>query len=292
MAFQGTKINPKRHSISHLKFYLILAPFVLFALLPIVFIFSQAFKPMEELFLFPPQFIVKNPTLDNFQMLISASNQSSIPMSRYLINSIIITIFVMVFSILFSSMAGYILSKHKFKGQKFIFELNQIALMFIPIAVSIPRYLVISKMGMIDSYVAQIFPLIAMPVGLFLLKQFIDQIPDEVIEGAKMDGASTFTIYRKIIVPLTIPAMATVGILAFQTGWNSMEASTLYINDESLKTFAYYMSTLSTTTGSNPVAGQGISAASALIMFLPNLIIFIILQNKVMDTVSHSGVNS
>lgn len=291
MAYQGTKINPKRNSMSHIKFYLILLPFIIFAVFPLIFIFSQAFKPLEELFLFPPRFFVQHPTLDNFKMLMEVSEQSSVPMSRYLLNSVVITIIVMTFSVVFSSMAGYILSKHKFKGQKFVFEANQIALMFIPIAVTIPRYLVVAKLGLIDSYWAAILPLIAVPVGLFLLKQFIDQIPDEVIEGAKMDGASSFTIYRKIIVPLTIPAMATVAILSFQTVWNSVEASTLYINNESLKTFAYYMSTLSTTTGANVVAGQGISAASSLIMFLPNLIIFVILQNKVMDTVSNAGMD-
>lgn len=291
MAYQGTKINPSRNSVSHIKFYLILLPFVIFAVFPIIFIFSQAFKPLEELFLFPPRFFVQNPTLDNFKMLMEVSQQSSVPMSRYLLNSVVITIIVMTFSVAFSSMAGYILSKHKFKGQKFVFEANQIALMFIPIAVTIPRYLVVAKLGLIDTYWSAILPMIAVPVGLFLLKQFIDQIPDEVIEGAKMDGASSFTIYRKIIVPLTIPAMATVAILSFQTVWNSVEASTLYINNESLKTFAYYMSTLSTTTGANVVAGQGISAASSLIMFLPNLIIFVILQNKVMDTVSNAGMD-
>lgn len=291
MAYQGTKINPSRNSLSHIKFYLILLPFVIFAVFPIIFIFSQAFKPLEELFLFPPRFFVQNPTFDNFKMLMEVSQQSSVPMSRYLLNSVVITIIVMTFSVAFSSMAGYILSKHKFKGQKFVFEANQIALMFIPIAVTIPRYLVVAKLGLIDTYWSAILPLIAVPVGLFLLKQFIDQIPDEVIEGAKMDGASSFTIYRKIIVPLTIPAMATVAILSFQTVWNSVEASTLYINNESLKTFAYYMSTLSTTTGANVVAGQGISAASSLIMFLPNLIIFVILQNKVMDTVSNAGMD-
>ena len=290
MAFQGTDTTITSDRKSPWKFYAILAPFIIFAIFPLIFIFSQAFKPPEELFLFPPRFFVQNPTLNNFKMLADVSNQSAVPMSRYLINSVIVTVIVMTFSVLFSSMAGFILSKHKFVGQKFVFEANQIALMFIPIAVTIPRYLVVAKLGLIDTYFAAILPMIALPVGLFLLKQFIDQIPDEVIEGAKMDGASTLKIYFKIIVPLTIPAMATVAILSFQTVWNSVEASTLYINDESLKTFAYYMSTLSMTTGSNTVAGQGIAAASSLIMFLPNLIIFVILQNKVMDTVSHSGI--
>ncbi len=290
MAFQGTKINPTRHDKSQFIFYLVLLPFVLFALLPLMYIVSTAFKPMNELFVFPPQFMVRQPTLDNFRMLFEASSSSAIPVSRYLFNSIMVTTIVMILSICFTSLAGYVLSKHKFAGKKFIFQLNQIALMFIPIAVTIPRYLVVSKMGIIDSYWAHILPMLALPVGLFLLKQFIDQIPDDIIEASRMDGASTMKIYFKVVIPMIKPALATVAILSFQTVWNSVEASTLYINDESLKTFAFYMGSLSSAGGANVVAGAGISAAASLIMFLPNLIIFIILQKNVMSAMAYSGI--
>ncbi|MGL4589285.1 MAG: carbohydrate ABC transporter permease [Mycoplasmatales bacterium] len=291
MAFQGSKINPSRHDKSQLPFYLILIPFALFALFPVLFIVFHAFKPMDELFAFPPKFLPENPTLDNFRMLFETGAKSTVQLSRYLFNSIIVTVIVMIFSVLFSSMAGYILSKYKFTGKNFIFNLNQLALMFIGTAVAIPRYLVVSKAGIVDSFWAHILPLIAIPVGLFLLKQFIDGIPDEVIEAAKMDGASSLEIYFKIIIPLIKPALATVAILSFQTVWNSTEASMFFINDENLKTFAYYMTTLSSTAGgTNIVSGQGMAAAASLIMFIPNLVIFIIFQNKVMNTISHSGL--
>ena len=130
-----------------------------------------------------------------------------------------------------------------------------------------------------------------MPVGLFLIKQFIDGIPDEVVEAAQIDGASDWLIYWRIILPMIRPAIATIAILTFQATWNNADTSTLYINNESLKTFAFYLSTLTTTTaGANAVAGQGLAAAAALIMFLPNLIIFIFLQSQVMSTMSHSGL--
>jgi ABC-type glycerol-3-phosphate transport system permease component len=128
---------------------------------------------------------------------------------------------------------------------------------------------------------------------LFLLKQFIDGIPDEVLEAAQIDGASDWWIYWRIILPMIRPALATIAILTFQAAWNNAEISTLYINNESLRTLAFYLSTLTataTTTSANAVAGQGVAAAAALIMFLPNLVMFIVLQRQVMSTMSHSGL--
>jgi ABC-type glycerol-3-phosphate transport system permease component len=142
-----------------------------------------------------------------------------------------------------------------------------------------------------DTFLVHILPGLAMPVGLFLIKQFIDGIPDEVVEAAQVDGASDLRIYWGIILPMIIPAIATIGILTFQATWNNADISSLYINTESLKTFAFYLGTLtSTAAGANTVAGQGIAAAASLIMFLPNLIIFILLQSQVMSTMSHSGI--
>ena len=123
----------------------------------------------------------------------------------------------------------------------------------------------------------------------FLLKQFIDQIPDALIEAAVIDGAGDFTIMRRIIFPLIRSPLSTVAIITFQTAWNSVEASTFYINDDSIKNFAFYVSTLSNQSG-NVVAGAGVSAAATLIMFLPNLLLFIFLQSRVMNSMVHSGI--
>ena len=134
-----------------------------------------------------------------------------------------------------------------------------------------------------------IIPLLALPVGLFLVKQFIDQIPSELIEAAKLDGAGDLQVYIRVILPIIKPAIASVGILAFQTFWNNMETSNLFVNDESYRTLAFYLSTLASGVG-HTVAGQGMSAAASLIMFAPNLIFFVIVQSKVMDTMAHSGI--
>ena len=288
-SFQGMKINPTRYHRSQLKFYAVLIPMTLFVALPIIFIISHAFKPSNELFAYPPKFFVRVPTFDNFRDLFNLAATSGIPFSRYLFNSILVTVIGVFLSVLITSLAAYSLSKLKFKGKKTLFEINNLALMFVPIAVTIPRYLTISRIGLIDNYLVLVLPLIAMPVGLFLVKQFVDQTPNELIESAKIDGASEMQIFLKIIIPIVAPSLATVGILSFHMIWNDTIGSTLYVNDDSLKNLTIYFSTLAARTG-NTVAGQGILAAASLISFLPNIIIFIFLQNKVMNTMAHSGI--
>jgi len=284
-------MNPTGFHVSQIKFYVILLPLSVVMLLPIIYIFSSAFKPASELFAYPPRFFVVNPTFKNFTDLFSLLSNSGIPISRYLFNSILITLVTVALSIFVSSAAAFALSKKRFKLKQTLFAINNVALMFVPIAVTIPRFLVIKELGLLDTFWVHILPVLAMPVGLFLIKQFIDGIPDEVIEAAQIDGASDWRIYWEIILPMIRPALATIAILTFQAAWNNAEISTLYINNESLRTLAFYLGTLTTTTaGANLVAGQGIAAAAALIMFLPNLIIFIFLQSQVMSTMSHSGI--
>ena len=184
--------------------------------------------------------------------------------------------------------AGYALSKIRFHGRSAIFTINQLALMFVAVAVQIPRYLVITKIGLADNFLVHILPELAMPVGLFLVKQNIDQIPDSLIEAAEMDGATQFYVLRRVIIPLVKPALATVAILSFQSAWNSAAESNTFINNESIKSFAYYMTQISNT--GNGLEGQGMAAAAALLMFLPNLILFIVMQSRVMDTMTNAGI--
>ena len=160
------------------------------------------------------------------------------------------------------------MSKKRYKLKHMLFELNTIALMFVPVAVSIPRYFIIERLGLIDSFLSSIVPLLAMPVGLFLVKQFIDQIPNSLLEAAQIDGASDYYILARIIWPNIAPALATVAMIAFQSAWNSTEASIYYMHNEAIKTFAFYLTTLTTTGGNaydmvGALTGAG-SAASAV----------------------------
>lgn len=294
-SFQGNRINPTKFSRGQLKFYFILIPLCIFMLLPIIYIVNQAFKPLDELFAFPPTFFVRQPTVDNFRDLASTAATTGVPMSRYLFNSIVVTLISLGLNLLFVVMSAYALSKKRFRAKKRLLSINEIALMFVGTAVAIPRYLVIIGLQIDNSIWAHILPALAMPVGLFLVKQFVDQVPDSLIEAAKIDGAVDFTIVRKVVIPLVKPALATAAILTFQAVWNSAEASNLYIVDETLKTFPFYLNSLtasgfSTSSGVVSIAGAGVAAAASLITFLPNLIIFIFMQSNVMNTMAHSGI--
>ncbi len=282
-------VTPTHFDRSQIKILAYMIPICIVMALPIVFIVMNAFKPVDELFAYPPRLYVKNPTLQNFSDLFSLTSQTNIPMSRYLFNSILYTVITVVTTIYISAYSGYVLSKKKFKSRDLLFKINQTALMFVPVAVQIPRYFVIVYTGLIDNWLANILPLLAVPTSVFLVKQFMDQLPDSLIEAAVIDGAGDLTIMRKIVMPLIRSPLATVAILSFSSAWTSVEASTYYIDNDSLKNFAFYVSTLSNASG-NVVAGAGVSAAASLIMFLPSLILFIIMQSRVMNSMAHSGI--
>lgn len=287
-SYFGRMINPQRFHVSQIKFIIILLPILLLMLLPIMFIISHAFMTLDELYAYPPKFFASRITFDNFKNLFELSTQTGIPLSRYLFNSIVICVVVIICTLLLSSLAAYAFAFLEFKGKKLLFSLNQLAIMFVPIAVAVPRNVVLFKLGITNTFLANIIPLLAMPVGIFLLKQFMEQIPKELIDASKMDGANKLHIYWNVVLPLVKPSLATVAILSFQLAWNSTEASQLFIVNEALKNLPYYFQTMS--LGTTSIASQGITSAANLIMFLPNIIIFIILQNKVMNTMAHSGI--
>ena len=162
--------------------------------------------------------------------------------------------------------------------------------MFVPVAVAIPRFLVLINIGIYNTYFAHIIPLLAMPVGLFLVKQFMDtNVPKELLEAAKIDGAGNWRIYWNIALPLVKPALVTVAILSFQASWGYTEGSNLFVDQEALRTLPFYMSTVVNSVG-NIVVTAGVGAASALIMLVPNLLLFIFMQNKVMASMATSGI--
>ena len=198
-----------------------------------------------------------------------------------------ITIVYVVAVLFLTVTTGYAFSKKQFKAKKVLFQINQLALMFIAVAVQIPTYLIISALGLIDNFLVHIIPALAVPVYIFLMKQNIDEVPKEILESARLDGANDLQIILRFVIPLVKPTIATVAILAFQAIWNSGGASTIYLNSESLKTLPYYLGLLTSQAG---IKASGVSAASSLILFVPNLVIFIVMQSKVMNTMARSGI--
>lgn len=288
-SFRNSMINPDRFHLSQLKFYIVLAPIVVFMALPIVFIINHSLKPLDELLLFPPQFTANRPTFDNFTRLFRIAERGAQPATVYLFNTVWVTFATVLASVIISVCAGYVLSKREFRGRELLFKINQVSMMFVPIAVMIPRYIVIANLGLLDTHIVHILPMLAMPVGLFLVKQFIDQIPDALVEAARIDGASDYYIVRKIIIPLVKPAMSTLFILSFQLAWNNIDNSALFIEREALRTFAFFAGNLiERSVGS--LAGLGVAAAAGVLMFIPNFVIFIFMQSGVMNTMAHSGI--
>ncbi len=268
---------------------ILLSFLAVFMLLPIVFIFMQAFKPLSELFLYPPRFYVMNPTLDNFSQLLTSVDVAVVPVIRYLFNSVLTSILTVVVVVMVSTMVAYALSKHNFYGKNMILNVTIMALMFAPQAVIIPRYIIVQRLGLIDNYLAHILPLVAAPVSVFLFKQFVDQVPDDLLAAARIDGASEWHILFRIVIPICRPAVSTVALLTFQSAWNTMEPSIYYIENEAMRTLPFFLGTLTSGLANN-VAGQGAAAAAGLLMFLPNLIFFLVMQSRVIETMAHSGL--
>jgi len=263
------------------KFLLVLLTILgLFMLLPLIYIFNHALKPYNELFVYPPNIFVRQPTLQNFVELFLVTSSSVVPVTRYFFNSVVTTVLAVILVTVISAMCAYPISKHKFPGHKILMSTILLTLMFVPEAVHIPRYIVAAHLGIMNTYWGHLLPQLAAPVSVFLMKQFMDQIPNELLEAAKMDGAREFTIFLKIAIPMVMPAVATVAIL---------ETSQLYMQDEAMKTFPFFLSTLTNGLANN-VARQGAAAAAAVILFLPNFIIFLFFQRKVIATMAHSGI--
>ncbi|WP_313886475.1 carbohydrate ABC transporter permease [Bacillus sp. SD088] len=279
----------KRLDATQIIILLFLTLLAVFMLLPIVYIFNHAFKPLHELFLFPPTFIVQDPTFQNFVELMSMTTSTFVPVSRYIFNSVIVTVIATAAMVFTSSLCAYALSKHKFPGVNIVFSLIMLSLLFVPTVLQIPRYVVVQSLGIMNSYWGHVLPMVAMPVGVFLMKQFMDQVPNEIMEAAKIDGASELRMFWQIVIPIVTPAIATIAIISFQGAWGNVETSQLFMQDESMKTLPYYMQSL-TANLANTVARQGAAAAGALIMFLPQLIIFLFFQKKVIATMAHSGI--
>lgn len=208
--------KPNRSRGGDLGIYIMLILFGIFMALPLVYAISSAFKPLDEIYLYPPKFFVQHPTMDNFQDLFVIMGKSWVPFSRYIFNTVIITLIGTVGHLIFASMGAYVLAKYDFPGGKTFFNIVVTALMFSGYVLGIPNYLIMTNLGWVDSYLAVIIPAFASPMGLFLMKQFMEGIPDALIEAAKIDGAKEWTIYYKIVMPMVKPAWLTLIIFSVQ----------------------------------------------------------------------------
>jgi ABC-type glycerol-3-phosphate transport system permease component len=268
--------------------FLILVGAGAFMAVPFVFMISTALKPLDEMFLFPPTFIVRSPTVDNFYDLLLIFSDSWVPLSRYVFNTIFVALTGTVGHVILASMAAYPLAKLKLPGGNILFGIVILSLMFASQVTSIPNYLTITWLGLLDSYWALIFPALATSLGLFLMKQFMEQIPDAIIEASKIDGASEYRIFWTIVMPMVKPAWLTLIIFSFKGLWGTGSGGqgASYVFSEQLKTMDYAFSQIL----SGGFARSGPMAAAALIMMLVPVTIFIVTQSSVIQTMSTSGL--
>lgn len=264
--------------------FLMLAILGAFMALPVVYSIVQAFKPMEEIFIFPPRFTVKNPTVKNFRLIGQLADNLWVPFSRYLFNSVAVSFIGTLGNVLISSMAAYPLAKHDFPGKKMLFRLVTVSLLFTGGVIELPRYIVMAKLHMINTFWALILPVIASSMGLFLMKQFMEQLSDSLLEAARLDGMTEFQIFIKIVMPLVKPAWLTQIIFAFQGVWSMTGGN--YIYKENLKLFPTALSQIQ----SGGIARAGVAAAAALLMLIPPVIMFLITQSSIMETMAHAGI--
>ena len=256
-----------------------------FMFLPMVYAVCQSLKPLDELFMFPPRFIVRKPTLNNYKDLFSLMDTSWVPFSRYIFNTVFISIVGTTGNLFCSSMAAYSFAKIRFPGGKFMFKMVQTSLMFHSTVTAITNFIIMSALGMVDTHLAIIVPAFCTSLGLYLMKQFMDTaVTDAVLESARLDGARELKIFWVIAMPMVKPAWLTLIIYSFQGLWNA--GASIYIHSEQLKSFNYAIGQI--TAGG--IKRAGASAASQVIMMLVPISIFIISQSNIIETMGSSGM--
>lgn len=289
MQLAGIRLRRKRVKPNHSRAgdamsFILLLGLGAFMALPLVLSISNSLKPLEELFVFPPRFLVNNPTFDNFHDVFVLMSQSWVSFSRYIFNTVFITVVGTVTHLLVASLCAFALAKHKFPGRKMVFGIIVTALMFSTQVTAIPNYLIMSELSLLDTYFALILPAVAKPLGLFLMKQFMEQIPDSLLEAARIDGAGEFSVFIKIGMPQVKPAWLTLIIFTFQDLWNLQGSN--YIYSEPLKTLPYALSQISAAG----ISRAGATAAVTVIMMIVPIVVFIISQSNIIETMASSGI--
>ena len=264
---------------------IVLTIFGAFMFLPMLYILMNSVKPMAELWIYPPRFYVVSPTLNNFKSLFSLMGDSWVPFSRYIFNTVFISVLGTFGNLMLSSMAAYALAKIPFPGHKWMFKLIRTALMFSSTVTSIANFITMSILGWVDTYWAIIIPAFGSTLGLYLMKQFMESnVSDEILESARLDGCSEFRTFLLIAMPMVRPASLTLIIETFKALWNA--GSSIYIHSEQLKSFNYAIQQI--TAGG--IARSGAGAAATVIMMMVPIIVFIICQSNIIETMGSSGM--
>ncbi len=276
--------RPNRSLYGDFGIYLMLAVVALAMAFPLIFAVSSALKPLDELFRFPPTVFPQHPTFDNFSDLIVTMGQSWVPFSRYIVNTVFITAAGTFGHLVIASMAAFVLAKYDFPGGKLFFAVVTTGLMFSGYVTGIPNYVIMRNIGIIDTYFALLLPAFAAPIGLFMMKQFMEGLPTALIEAAKIDGASEFRIFWNIVMPNVKPAWLTVIIFSVQSLWNTSASNVIY--SEAKKTLVYALQQIQ----AGGIARTGQAAAVTVVVMAVPICIFVLSQSQILETMASSGI--
>lgn len=279
-----TRRHPNRSIGGDIGIYLLLILFAVAMVFPLVYLVGSSLKPLDELFRFPPPVWPSHPTLDNFSDLFVTMGQSWVPFSRYLVNTVFITVVGTFGHLVIAGMAAFVLAKYEFPGGRAFFAVVTTCLMFSGYVTGIPNYMIMSRLGMVDTYWALILPAFAAPIGLFLMKQFMEGLPTALIEAATIDGASRFRVFWSIVMPNVKPAWLTMIIFSVQALWNNSAATIIY--SEAKKTLVYALQQIQ--AGGIARTGQ-MAAANVIIVAVP-ILIFVFSQSRILETMASSGI--
>ena len=261
---------------------LLLGAFMAF---PLYYTVIQSIKPSEELFQFPPRLYVLRPTGEHYTELFQLMSNLWVPFSRYLFNTLFVSLLGTVLHVVLAGMAAYPLAKHKFPGKDALFAIILLGLMFVGQVTFLPSFIIIAKLNILNTYWAYILPNIGVSLGLFLMKQFIEQLPDSLLEAARIDGSNEWKIYFNIVFPNIKPAVLTVFIFQFVNIWNGLSKEMVY--DEQLKVVKVALEQIS---ASNAYARMGSGMAGSVLLMIPPIVVFILLQRHVVETMTFAGL--
>lgn len=265
--------------------FILLVAAGLFTMLPLIYAVCTSFKPLDELLIFPPRFFVRRPTIGNYLVLPDLMASLKVPLSRYLFNSLMVSIVTVFIYVIVASMAAFVLAKATFRGRKALFWIVQFALMFNSYTLSVPQYLIFSKLHLIDTYWVYILPYMASTLGVFLMKQYIEgYIPDALLEAARIDGASHYRVFLSIVMPVVKPAWLTLMLFAFRDAWSQVPNGTIF--SEQLKILPQIVNQI--TAGGTARAGSAM--AVTVIMMIPPIIIYLVSQSNVAEAMSSAGI--
>ncbi|WP_372630194.1 carbohydrate ABC transporter permease [Cohnella sp.] len=276
----------RRSFSGNLAMYALVGALALLSALPLIYTFINSIKPVDELYQFPPKFTVARPTLDNYSELYQLASTIWVPLSRYMFNTLFVATAGTLLHALFATMAAYPLAKHRFPGKNVVFSAIVLGLMFVPAVTFMPLFVIMSETKLLNTYGALIFPGIGVSLGLFLMKQFIEQLPDPILEAARIDGANETRILFRIIIPNATPAIMTVILFQFTQMWNFTQTDLIF--SESLKTLRAALEQI--VPKGDPILRAGAGSAASVILMLPPIALFILIQRKVVETMTFAGI--